>query len=125
VLLRKYGAWPLIISAHIMIGTGFLLFPFTSIYWLLVVFAVVIGLGLGLGGPLSTSVMYDASPPDKVGEVIGLRMTLANVAQIIVPIGGGVVGAALGVGPVFWAVAACVLGDAWMNRGKLQKAKTT
>ena len=32
-------------------------------------------------------------------------------------------GAALGVGPVYWAVAACMFGDAWVNRGKLHAPK--
>ena len=120
-LVRRYKAWPLIVISHVMIGAGFLGFPFTQVYAVLVVLAFVMGAGLGLSGPLSTTVMYDASPPDKVGEVIGLRMTMANLAQTMVPLLSGAVGAALGVAPVYWAVAACLLGDAWFNRDKLRR----
>jgi MFS family permease len=87
----------------------------------LVVLASIMGVGLGLSGPLSTTVMYDASPPDKVGEVIGLRMTMANLGQTLVPLLSGAVGAALGVAPVFWTVGALMLGDAWLNRAKLRR----
>jgi MFS family permease len=119
-LVRRYKAWPLIVLSHIFVGVGFIGMPLTAFYPALVVLASLMGLGLGLAGPLSTSVMYDASPPDKVGEVIGLRMTMANFAQTLVPLLSGAVGAALGVAPVFWAVGAMLLGDAWVNRDKLR-----
>lgn len=124
-LLCHYKPWPLIIVSHIMIGAGFLFIPFTQVYAVLVALAFMMGIGLGLSGPLSTTVMYDASPPDKVGEVIGLRMTMANLAQTLVPLLSGAVGAALGVAPVYWVVAACMLGDAWVNREKLRAPKNT
>lgn len=124
-LVRRYKPWPLIVVSHIMVGLGFFGMPFTQIYSVLVALAFVMGIGLGLAGPLSTTVMYDASPPDKVGEVIGLRMTMANLAQTLVPLLSGAVGAALGVAPVFWAVAACLLGEAWVNRGELKTPRSS
>ena len=96
--------------------------PFTAFYPALVALAMLMGLGLGLAGPLSTSVMYDASPPDKVGEVIGLRMTMANMGQTLVPLLSAAVGSALGVAPVFWTVAGLLFADAWTNRDKLRNA---
>ena len=118
-LVRRFKAWPLIVVAHLLVGIGFFTMPFTALYPLLAGIAIIMGFGLGLGGPLSTSVMYDASPPDKVGEVIGLRMTMANIAQTLVPMLSGVVGATLGVSPVFWTVAALLFYDSWENRHKL------
>ena len=35
--------------------------------------AFLIGLGMGLAGPLSQNLLYDAAPPGRVGEVMGLR----------------------------------------------------
>ncbi len=120
-LVRRYTSWPLIIVSHIMVGLGFIGIPFTAMYTLLVAFALVMGLGMGLSGPLSTAVMYDASPPNKVGEVIGLRMTMANLGQTMVPLLGGAVGSALGVGPVFWTVGTLLFMDTWFNRHKLKR----
>ena len=122
-LLNRYHPWPLIVVSHLLIGAGFLFIPVTQIYAVLVSLAFMMGLGLGLSGPLATTVMYDASPPDKVGEVIGLRMTMANLAQTLVPLLSGAVGAALGVAPVYWAVAACMFWDSWINREKLREAR--
>jgi MFS family permease len=121
LLVRRYKPWPLIVVSHVLIGIGFIGMPFTAVYAALVVLACMMGVGLGLSGPLSTTVMYDASPPDKVGEVIGLRMTMANLGQTLVPLLSGAVGAALGVAPVFWTVGALMLGDAWLNRAKLRR----
>jgi len=45
---------------------------------------------------------------------------VANLAQTLVPLLSGAVGAALGVAPVFGAVAAAMLAGAWFNRGKLK-----
>jgi len=125
LLVRRYKQWPLIVVSHMLIGLGFFGMPLTQIYSMLVALALMMGIGLGLSGPLSTTVMYDASPPDKVGEVIGLRMTMANLAQTLVPLLGGAVGAALGVAPVFWAVAAGLLAEAWANRGRLKAPRST
>jgi len=118
-LTRHFRQWPLVIVSQAALAAGFLVMPFTSIYALLVATAVVMGLGLGLAGPVSTALMYDASPPDKVAEVVGLRMTMANVAQTLVPLLAGGVGNAFGVGPVFWTVTAVVFWDVWSNREKL------
>ncbi len=118
-LLRRCKPWTLIIVAQMLIALGYIGMPLTQIYAALVALAFLMGLGLGLTGPLATTVMYDASPPDKVGEVIGLRMTMANLAQTLVPLLSGAVGATFGVAPVFWAVAASLLAGAWMNREKL------
>ncbi|MCC6474970.1 MAG: MFS transporter [Burkholderiales bacterium] len=120
-LVRRFASWPLIVASHLMMGAGFLAMPFTANFLLLAAFAFLIGIGLGLSGPLSTAAMFDASPPDKVGEVIGLRMTMANLAQTLVPILSGAVGSALGVGPVFWTVAALLAADSWANRDKLSR----
>jgi MFS family permease len=120
MLVRRFKPWPLVVVSQAMIGIGFFGMPFTAIYALLAVLACVMGIGLGLSGPLSTSLMYDASPPDRVGEVIGLRMTMANAAQAVVPLLFGAVGTALGVAPVFWAVSAVLFGDVWSSRSKLR-----
>ena len=45
----------------------------------LLVLAFVIGLGMGLCGPISQVLLYEASPPERVGEVMGLRVTAMNL----------------------------------------------
>ena len=120
-LVRRFKPWPLVVLAQVLIGIGFFGIPFTAEYAALVSLVIIMGLGLGLTGPLSTSLMYDASPPDRVAEVVGMRMTIANIAQAVVPLLFGAIGSVFGVGPVFWTVAAIVLGDAWSNRSEIGK----
>ena len=118
-LLRSLGRWQLIILAQAMIAIGFIGMPFTEIYLWVAVLSCLIGTGLGVSGPVGTTLMYDASPPARVGEVVGMRMTVANIGQTVVPLLSGAVGAAFGVAPVFWAVAAIVVGDMYSHRGML------
>jgi len=118
-MIRNFRRWPLVMGAQLSIVIGFVGMPFTEIYWAMGVLACFIGMGLGLSGPVTTTLMYDASPPERVGEVVGMRMTVANAGQTVVPLFAGAVGAAFGVGPVFWFVAALVLGDVYSNRDML------
>lgn len=118
-LLRNLGRWHLVIVAQTLIVIGFIGIPFTEVYLWLAALSCLIGTGLGVSGPVGTTLMYDASPPSRVGEVVGMRMTVANIGQTLVPLFSGAVGAAFGVAPVFWAVAAVVAGEVYSNRSML------
>jgi nitrate/nitrite transporter NarK len=121
ILVRWFRPWPLLIFAQSLVAIAFFGFPFTANYTALLALAFMMGTGLGLTGPMTTSLLYDASPPSRVGEVVGLRMTMANLAQTFVPMMSGAVGAAFGVGPVFWAVAAMLFADAFSNRDQIRQ----
>ncbi len=118
-LLRNIKRWPLVMGAQSMTAIGFIGMPFTEVYLWMGVLACLIGMGLGLCGPVATTLMYDASPAERVGEVVGMRMTVANIGQTLVPLFSGAVGAAFGVAPVFWAVAVIVVGDIYSHRSML------
>ena len=77
-----------------------------------------IGMGLGLTGPISQALLHDLAPPERIGELLGLRVTPINVSHAGVPILSGAIGAAIGVGPVFWVVAGCLFAGSWMTRGQ-------
>ena len=80
-------------------------------------------MGLGLSGPLSLSLLHDASPPDRIGEVVGLRVMLMNSSQTAVPLFAGAIGAALGVAPVFWVLAAALLAGSYAIRHQWRRGK--
>ena len=84
--------------------------------WTVAALAGLLGLGLGVGAPISMALIYEASPPDRIGEVLGLRLSLINAMQTVVPLTAGAIGAALGVGPVFWTLAALMVIGAWAAR---------
>ncbi len=122
LLTRRFHQWPLVLVSQSTLAAGILVMPFTGVYGLLAAIAVVMGLGIGLSGPVATALMFDASPPDKIAEVVALRVTMANIAQTAVPLLAGGVGSTLGVGPVFWAVATIIFADVWSNRDKMKSA---
>ena len=63
----------------------------------------LLGLGLGCAQPVIMSLLYDASPPGRQGEAVGVRTTLLNGSHTLLPLASGALGAALGMAPVFWA----------------------
>jgi MFS family permease len=92
-------------------------FPLIDQVSLLMVTAFVIGLAIGGTQPMIMAVLYNAAPPGRGGEVVGVRTFLLNVTQSGIPLLFGLLGATLGMTPVFWAMAvALLLGGAYVSR---------
>lgn len=116
LLTRRFTPWQLLIMALVFASVSFLGFPAVTGAPMLTLFSFWLGMGLGLSGPLSLSLLHDASPPDRIGEVVGLRVMLMNGSQTAVPLFAGAIGAALGVAPVFWMLAAALLAGSYAIR---------
>ena len=116
VLSRRLTPWQILLGSLTLAAVGFVASPFFSQVPLLMMLAFWMGMSLGIGAPMSIALIYDASPPERIGEVQGLRLSLINGLQTIVPFTAGMIGAALGVGPVFWAVAALLASGVWAVR---------
>ena len=123
LLTRRFTPWQLLIMALVFASISFLGFPAVTGAPMLMLFSFWLGMGLGLSGPLSLSLLHDASPPDRIGEVVGLRVMLMNSSQTAVPLFAGAIGAALGVGPVFWVLAAALLGGSYSVRRQWRRRK--
>jgi len=121
LLVHRFTTWQLMIMSLGISGIGFVVFPVVTGMPMLLLLAFLIGLGTGLCGPLSQALLYDVSPPERIGEVMGLRVTAMNVTQTVVPLASGAVSAALGVAPVFWALAAVLLGGSFATRGQWRR----
>ncbi len=115
-LSRLISPWQVMILALLVTALGLIASPFFTSVTALMALAFWLGLGLGVGAPVSMALMYEASPPDRIGEVLGLRLSLINAMQTVVPLTAGAIGAALGVGPVFWTLAALMVIGAWAAR---------
>jgi len=103
---RRLTAWPLLTVSLATAGATFLLFPLLERAGLLMALAFVLGLGLGMSQPMVMSLLHNIAPAGRVGEAVGVRMTLINMSQTGMPLLFGALGAALGMAPVFWATAA-------------------
>ncbi len=104
-LSRRLTAWPMLTASLAIAGATFFLFPLLERAALLMALAFVLGLGLGMSQPMVMSLLHSTAPAGRVGEAVGVRMTLVNMSQSCMPLLFGALGAALGMAPVFWATA--------------------
>jgi MFS family permease len=113
---RRMSEQQVLTTALFLAGAVYLVFPFsTNVPWLLSL-SFVLGLGLGSGQPMVLSLLHTHSPPGRVGEAAGVRMSLINMMAVGVPLALGAVGASVGIGPVFWSVGACLMTGGFMAR---------
>lgn len=115
-LLRVLTPWQLLLLGMLLIGTGFVGFAQVTQFAWLAAFAMLIGLGQGIVGPMLNALIYDQAPAHEAGEAMGLRTLINNICQAAMPLMAGALGAALGLAPVFWVLAAALYGTAWSSR---------
>jgi predicted MFS family arabinose efflux permease len=120
VLVKRVKQWVVIGTAMGISGFCYLLFPFATSMGPLLSLSFLLGLGLGSAQPVIMSLLYEASPPGRQGEAVGLRTSLLNGSHTLIPLVSGAASAAVGMMPVFWALAAALLGGAWLARRRLR-----
>lgn len=72
--------------------------------------AFVLGLGLGASLPNMMSLVYLFSPPERIGEAIGLRIMALNLGKSVFPVLAGLLGNWIGAGSTIWCLAAFAAG---------------
>ena len=119
-LVRRIRQWVLIASAMAVAGTAYLMFPLVETVPLLIALSFVLGLGLGSAQPIIMSLLYEASPPGRQGEAVGLRTSLLNGSHTLIPLASGALSVAFGMTPVFWLLSALLLGGAWFAHQRIK-----
>jgi MFS family permease len=76
--------------------------------WALAVLVVLLGLGLGVGQPLTMSWLAETAPAGLRGRAMSLRLTGNRLGQVVIPSAVGVVAAGVGAAGVLWATAAAL-----------------
>jgi MFS family permease len=115
LLVRRWGEEPVMTVSMLIAGATFLLFPFVERIAFLLLLSFVLGLGLGVGQPLSVIMTYNRAPAGRTGEALGLRFTLVNLTHMVIPIAFGTIGSALGLVTVFLANSALMLGGGYAH----------
>jgi len=107
-------------SAAVFTLLVFLLFPLFGNPYLLAAASFLLGLGCGVGQPMSMSLIYSLAPPGRASEGAGLRVTFNHFTHMVVPLAFGGIGTAFGIGPVFFSCSAVLLGGSgfgyWFDR---------
>jgi MFS family permease len=105
-LSRHLREWTTITLTLAIACLAYVLFPLVTTVPLLAAIAFLLGLGLGATQPSIMSLLYAHAPEGRAGEAVGVRAVVLNASHTVLPLAFGGVGAALGMMPVFWAMAA-------------------
>jgi MFS family permease len=97
---RRLMIGSVVLSAVSMAAVGFPLHPAG-----LAVLVVLLGLGLGVGQPLTMSWLAEMAPAGLRGRAMSLRLTGNRLGQVLIPSTVGLVAAGVGAAGVLWATA--------------------
>ncbi|MGH8642077.1 MAG: MFS transporter, partial [Burkholderiales bacterium] len=124
LLARRWGEDRVMTTSMVLAGLTFVFFPFVHQFFLLLLLSFVLGLGLGVGQPLSVVMTYNLAPAGRTGEALGLRFTFVNLTHMAIPLVFGTIGSALGLVTVFLANSALMLGGGYAHyRGAVAKKR--
>ena len=118
-LTRRLGERGVMITAMVISGITFLAFALAHNYSLMLTLSFVIGLGLGASQPIILSMLHDAAPPGRIGEVNGMRMTMISTSQWTMPLVFGMLSASTGMLPLFLIVGGGILSGSWFAKRNL------
>jgi MFS family permease len=108
VVARRMSEQQVLTVALFVAGAAYFAFPFAQGVLTLLALSFVLGFGLGAGQPMVMSLLHTHAPPGRLGEAVGVRMSLVQSMAVAVPLVFGALGASIGLGPVFWSVGACL-----------------
>ncbi|MDB5797794.1 MAG: transporter [Paucimonas sp.] len=106
MLARYYSEWQVLTGALALAVLCYLLFPFMHQPLAIMAVSAALGVALGATQPNVLALLHHAAPPGRGGEAIGIRATIGNASQVLLPVAFGAAGAALGIVGVFWGIAA-------------------
>jgi len=109
-LARRVSEWRMLQAVLLCTAAGFIAMPFCRTVGTLMPVAFLIGLVLGCGQPLLMTLTLASAPPGRGGETVGLRTSLTSGLQSVSPLLIGALGSAFGLGPIFWGMAAVLIG---------------
>lgn len=115
-IAHRTEPWSLLTVSLLLAGIAYVAMPFTHSVGLLMAITFVLGLGLGAPQPTVLTLLHQSAPAGRAAEALGLRTTMINTSQTVMPLVFGAMGAALGVAPLFWAMAAAMLGGSVFAR---------
>ncbi|WNV88907.1 MFS transporter [Umezawaea sp. Da 62-37] len=112
LFLGRLAAWlgrkPLLVGSIVLAAVGLVAAAVPMPVWLLGLVVLAIGLGLGVGQPLTMSWLAESTPPGLRGRAMSLRLTGNRVGQVAVPSAAGLLAAGTGASGVLVLTAAAL-----------------
>lgn len=112
-LSRHLREWTIITATLFIACVAYALLPLVHTVPLLASIAFLLGLGLGAVSPSILSLIYAVAPAGRAAEAVGVRSVVLNASHTALPLAFGGLGAALGLLPVFWSMAAALAAGGW------------
>ncbi len=100
-IVRKLGDGPALRLVIVIAAAAYLTIPLTANPFVLGIQVILLGLGLGLGQPLTLAWVAATSPPAAMGTAIAVRLTGNRVAQLFAPALLGALAGPAGLAAVF------------------------
>jgi MFS family permease len=101
-IAARVAPWTVLTASLIVAAASFFTMPFANTVATMMALMFALGLGLGAPQPMVLTLLHENSPAGRAGEALGLRTTLINASQTVMPLIFGVVGSALGMVPIFF-----------------------
>lgn len=121
-LVEKFTRSVVLVGSLLLGGAAYIAVPFLHNFVILCALGILLGAGLGLGQPLSIVYILNSSPPGRVGELLGMRITFNRLCQMSAPAFYGVLGGTLGISPIFWTCGMFLLFGSWYSRDDKKSA---
>lgn len=108
LIAERLREWAVLVTAMLVTAVVFGLYPFTDSAWTMALCSFFIGLALGTVQPMVMSLLHQVTPPERQGEVLGLRLMSVTASGVFVPLLLGSASALIGLHGLLWMVAVWV-----------------
>ncbi len=116
LVVHRVNEWKLLVGAMFTTGIALAAVPLVTDVALLMGLSFLLGIGLGGTQPMIMALLYNQAPAGRGAEAVGVRTLLLNISQTGIPLAFGALGAAMGMTPVFFAMAAALAAGGWYAR---------
>jgi MFS family permease len=107
-IVRRHSEWKILTAALAVAVVCYLLFPFMRHPQALMALAALLGLAVGSSQSNVLTLLHNMAPTGRTAEAVGIRSTIGNACQVILPVAFGAAGATLGLYAVFWTMGAAI-----------------
>jgi MFS family permease len=115
-IARRFSELEVLTTALFVAGGAYAVFPLVASVGPLLGLSFTLGLALGSGQPMVMSLLHSMAPAGRMGEAVGVRMSIINASTFAVPLLFGAIGSSVGIGPVFWLVGGALAGGGFFAR---------
>jgi sugar phosphate permease len=112
---RRRGEAKLLTDAMFIACAAYCLFPLFKDVSLLAAASFLLGVACGCGQPLSMTLVFNATPRERVGEATGMRVTVNQVTHLAIPLLFGAVGSVVGFAAVFFGSAGFLAAGGYLS----------